>query len=229
MITTIMTPPSPDELGDEWQRVGSPFHQHPSNHRLQPGGREYWTRYAFVRGQVEPGAKVLDVGCNCGQLAKNLTAQLGCEVWGVDLIADFVKTCRTCREAEQLGQFFVADFGALTADELVANDLCGFDVVTALEVIEHPLDLNGFRRNVAHVLRPGGRLIVTTPHGDHPAFGWSYCAHNPHHVMVWTREKLVNFFGMYDIYAELWDPEGGPHIAAAWTVGKERGLSWHNS
>jgi len=227
MIATVMTPPPPNELGNEWKRVGSPFHQHPSNHRLRPGGREYWTRYAFVRGQIQPGSKVLDVGCNCGQLAKNLATELSCEVWGIDLVADFVETCRTCREADQLGQFYVADFGAMTEQDLNEKSLINaFDVVTALEVIEHPLDLHGFRRNVARVLGPNGRLIITTPHGDHPTHGQTYCEQNPHHVMVWTREALLEFFGQYDVYVELWAPDGGPHIAAAWTMREENKVRW---
>lgn len=214
---------SPKELGDQWKDSSSPFCAQAGNHRLAPGGPAYWTRYCFVRGQTPRSAKVLDVGCNCGQLAKNLYADLDCEVWGVDLVADFIESCRTCREADKLGQFFVANFGILTEGDLAAMGMLGtFDAVTALEVIEHPLDLLAFRRNVAHVLKPGGRLIITTPHKDSPKAGQKYLATHVHHVRMWTRASLTSFFGEPDVYAELWSKEHGPHIAAAWTIDLER-------
>jgi len=226
MITSAIKPPPVGELGDEWQREGSAFHQHPSNHRLAPGGREYWTR--------PQTSVVLDVGCNCGQLAKNLRADLDCDVWGIDMVPDFIEICKTSREAQagslDADHFFVADFGAMAPHELRERGRAGtFDVVTALEVIEHPLDLAGFRRNVALALKPRGRLIITTPHADHPLYGRSYFESNPHHVIIWTRESLTAFFGPFDVYAELWDQTGGPHIAAAWTVDEARGMAWATS
>ena len=41
-----------------------------------------------------------------------------------------------------------------------------FDIVTAIEVLEHVEEDEDFLRNVATVLRPGGMFLMTTPNGD---------------------------------------------------------------
>jgi len=177
--------------GDQWQN-GESSSCHPSSHyHLAPGGRDYWTQYAFVKGQTPQGATVLDAGGNCEQVIRNLTDDLGCEAWNVD-----------------------AKFSGLTPTRLAELDMVDrFDVVLALEVIERPLNnMFDFRRNVAWALREGGRLVIMTPHED--------CDVNspddPGHMRIWSRDLLTRFFGAHDVYVELWGG-GGPHIGAAWT------------
>ena len=206
-------PLSSEGPGDQWQDRDSPFCQHPTDHRLVPGGRDYWMRYAFVKGQVPRGATVLDVGCNCGQVIRNLSDDLGCRTWGIDVVADFIESCRERQRAQDISEWLVAEFGGLTPARLAELDMVDrFDAVLALEVIEHPLNMFDFRRNVAWALREGGRLVITTPHQ-----AWGMDSLNyPRIVRVWSRNLLVQFFGMYDVYVELWG-ESGPHIGAAWT------------
>jgi len=78
----------------DWMDADSLWFSDPSNHRLRPGGTEYETRYQWVKQHIEPGSWVLDIGCNCGQLAMNLAAELGCTGYGVDIVPDFVDYCR---------------------------------------------------------------------------------------------------------------------------------------
>lgn len=186
----------------DWQNTGSKWHAHPSNHRLKPGGTEY-ERYLWVRGQIEPGSRVLDVGCNCGQFAVNLTRDIQCAVVGVDIVQDFVDHCR--REKSEFGEFHWFDFSRV---DLAYLDQLGlepdsFDAITALEVIEHPICVRGFVENVFTLLRPGGRLIVTTPHHESTLFGYDYMRSHAHHVRMWSPWRLEQVFGEMVDYTEI--------------------------
>jgi 2-polyprenyl-3-methyl-5-hydroxy-6-metoxy-1,4-benzoquinol methylase len=191
----------PPQKNVDWRNTDSVWHAHPSNHRLMPGGSEY-ERYLFVRDRVEPGSRGLDVGCNCGQLMVNLAQDLGCKMTGVDVVAEFVQNCR--RSKGEFGEYHVMDFsrvGVAKLDELIGRET--MDFVTALEVIEHPVDVRGFLERVLYVLRPGGRLIVTTPHPDSPSGGWRYLREHPHHVRMWTPWRLEQVFGPMEVYQEI--------------------------
>jgi 2-polyprenyl-3-methyl-5-hydroxy-6-metoxy-1,4-benzoquinol methylase len=152
-----------------------------------------------VRSHIPQGARILDVGSNCGQLAINLSQDgWGCDVTGIDVIRDFVDYANE----QGVGTFHCGDFGALSATEV--NQLCRddgrnirrFDVITALEVIEHDLSLRGFLGRAWYVLKPGGKVIVTTPHPD-GITGYALVGKEAAHVRVWTRWRLEMAFGPF--------------------------------
>ena len=102
------------------------------------------------------GIRVLDVGCGGGLLSEAL-ARLGAEVVGIDASAGNVAAARLHAAAEavpvdyRLGEPALA----LKVDER-------FDVVLALEVVEHVSDLNGFLATAAQCVAPGGLLFAST-------------------------------------------------------------------
>jgi len=201
--TRHMAAPRPGSF--DWQSTDSIWDAHPSNHRLQPGGSEYASRYLWVKDQIARGSRVLDVGCNCGQLAINLASDLECKVTGVDVVQSFITHCQTCRERLMIGPFYCLDFSRMLP-EVSANlglTTGAFDVVTALEVIEHPVDVRGFRDNICAALRPGGKLIITTPHPDSTEYGYTYMRRHPHHVRMWSRKRLEMVFGPMAVYHEI--------------------------
>jgi len=164
----------------------------PSNHRLQPGGSEY-ERYLWVRDQIPQGARVLDIGCNCGQLEANLYHdQWGCEVVGLDRYEPFIQNCQTGRKANY-ATWVLGDFTEMS--DLDLEQLGTFDVVTALEVIEHNIgDPDQFLARVWRVLKPGGLFIVTTPHPD-GFLGRAHMADHPRHVRMWNWESMECWAG----------------------------------
>lgn len=193
-------------MADGWYNYRdktSRFYSEPRNHCLRPGGSEY-SRYLWVRDQIAPGARVLDVGCNCGQLAENLTRDLGCKVVGVDVVDDFVNYCDA--EKGQFGYFYCMDFGE--EGIIPARWFEEFDVVTALEVIEHAINVRGFLYNVKEVLKPGGKLIVTTPH-PRGMMGYGQTLEYKAHWRMWTPWRLCQAFGEMAEYAEIRRDECG--------------------
>jgi SAM-dependent methyltransferase len=125
------------------------------------------------------GRRVLDLGCGTGTMLAHLR-RFG-EVQGVDADERAVKFCRS--RGEDRVQL-------LRARTLPFPDHT-FDLVTALDVLEHIEDDQGALREVARVLRPGGTLLATVP-----AYGWMWGAQDEisHHFRRYTAgqlEKLI--------------------------------------
>jgi 2-polyprenyl-6-hydroxyphenyl methylase/3-demethylubiquinone-9 3-methyltransferase len=131
-------------------------------HRLNP------VRLQFLRDAIDAhfgadpqsvkplsGKRALDVGCGAGLLAEPL-ARLGAEVTAVDAAAENIAAAR----AHAQGVGLAIDY---RAGELAEQALGQFDLVTAMEVIEHVTDKALFVTQLARHLAPGGLMVLSTP------------------------------------------------------------------
>lgn len=103
------------------------------------------------------GLRILDVGCGAGLVAESL-ARAGAEVTGLDAAAEALAVAR--RHAEAGGLHIHYRDG--TPEALLAEAPAPFDVVTALEVVEHVTDRAGFCASLARLARPGGLVVLST-------------------------------------------------------------------
>jgi ubiquinone biosynthesis O-methyltransferase len=101
------------------------------------------------------GMSLLDIGCGNGAVAASL-AHRGANVTGIDLSESGIALART---AHPEVRYEVAS----VYDDLHAR-FGSFDRVVALEVIEHLFDPRTFLRRAFDVLKPGGRLVLSTPY-----------------------------------------------------------------
>ena len=102
------------------------------------------------------GLRILDIGCGGGILSEPL-ARLGADVVGADPATENIEAART--HAGESG--LAIDYRATTAEDLaVAGET--FDVVLAMEVVEHVADVSSFVATCAGMVRPGGLLIAAT-------------------------------------------------------------------
>lgn len=137
----------------------------------------YWALVEGLR-QLQPGfdLDILEVGCGLGYLTYALTRAGYRRSVGIDLSAIAVERAR-----ERYGcDYRVADIAVLAADERER-----FDAVILSEVIEHLEDPVWFIGQLQRLLKPGGRIILTTPSrlfGGNPEHVW---ATDPPPVHLW--------------------------------------------
>jgi SAM-dependent methyltransferase len=113
------------------------------------------------RLDVRPGHRLLDAGCGEGRHCFGALAR-GAHVVGLDLDADSLRRAAAplAAEARRRGLH-----GAMLRGDAFALPFpdAAFDRVICAEVMEHVHDYRGAARELARVLRPGGRLAVTIP------------------------------------------------------------------
>jgi 2-polyprenyl-6-hydroxyphenyl methylase/3-demethylubiquinone-9 3-methyltransferase len=140
-------------------------------HRLNP------TRLAWLKGEIaaafgrdprDPaalaGLAVLDIGCGAGILAEPL-ARMRANVTGIDPSAEVIAAA----EAHAAAGGLAIAYRAAAAEALAAEGAV-FDVVTALEVVEHTADVAAFVATAARLVRPGGLLALSTINRTPKAF-----------------------------------------------------------
>lgn len=102
------------------------------------------------------GQRLLDIGCGGGLVSEPM-ARLGAAVVGVDASDKNVNIARA--HADQGG--LSIDYRNAAAEDLAAAGE-RFDVVLALEVIEHVADIDSFVGACAQLVRPGGAVVFST-------------------------------------------------------------------
>ncbi|HVX92037.1 MAG TPA: bifunctional 2-polyprenyl-6-hydroxyphenol methylase/3-demethylubiquinol 3-O-methyltransferase UbiG [Xanthobacteraceae bacterium] len=102
------------------------------------------------------GLRMLDIGCGGGILSEPL-ARLGASMVGADPSESNIEAARL--HAAQSG--LAIDYRATTAEDL-AEAGEQFDVVLAMEVVEHVADLTLFVRLAAGMVKPGGLMVAAT-------------------------------------------------------------------
>jgi 2-polyprenyl-6-hydroxyphenyl methylase/3-demethylubiquinone-9 3-methyltransferase len=103
------------------------------------------------------GLRVLDVGCGAG-LASEALARAGADVTGLDAAAEVLGAARAHAKSSGLA----ISYQEGTPEALLAAGEAPFDAILALEVIEHVSDRAAFCRHLAALLRPGGRVFLST-------------------------------------------------------------------
>lgn len=150
-----------EALGEDWW---DPAGSMRALHRINPL-RLGWIRDLLARrfgpaaadapGPLA-GLAILDIGCGAGLLSEPL-ARLGAMVTGIDPAPGNIAVAR--RHAEETGAELL--YRAASLEEIAAERKL-FDVVLAMEVVEHVRDVRGFVKMACGLVRPGGLFVAST-------------------------------------------------------------------
>jgi 2-polyprenyl-6-hydroxyphenyl methylase / 3-demethylubiquinone-9 3-methyltransferase len=101
------------------------------------------------------GLRILDIGCGAGLLSEPL-ARLGAQVIGVDPSESNIAAAKVHAVRSNL----LIDYRATTVEEM--GHLERFDIVLAMEVVEHVTDVGLFLERCAALMKPSGMMVVST-------------------------------------------------------------------
>jgi 2-polyprenyl-6-hydroxyphenyl methylase/3-demethylubiquinone-9 3-methyltransferase len=146
-----------NELAHRWWDPQGP---QKALHALNPARLGYIAERASLRG-----AQALDVGCGGGLLSEAL-ARAGAAVSALDLAPDLLKIARL----HGLESGVKVDYRRVSVEALAAERPASFDVVTCMEMLEHVPDPGSVLSACATLLKPGGRLFVSTLNRTPAAF-----------------------------------------------------------
>lgn len=166
MTTTSQKSYDKDEI-DRFDRLASQWWD--EDGPMKPLHAMNSTRLSFIRRHIDDiynrhqhgqralkKLSILDIGCGGGILCKPL-ARLGAQVTGIDLSEDLIKVAKIQAEKKDL----TINYQCVNAEDL-AKKKKRFDVVTALEVIEHVPDPADFIKTASDLVKPGGLLFIST-------------------------------------------------------------------
>lgn len=132
-------------------------------HRLNPVRLQYIRDQAARHFGLEDssltplkGLRVLDIGCGGGLVCEPM-ARMGAEVLGIDADNNAIEIARD--HAERAG--LAVTYKATSAESLI-QEKGRFDIVLALEIIEHVNNGDEFVRNCVNLCKPGGIIIFST-------------------------------------------------------------------
>lgn len=194
-------------LAVEWWNPQGPFG---ALHRLNPlrlglirdlAQTAFPDRAATARRPLQ-GLTALDLGCG-GGLASAPLARMGANVTAIDASAEAIGAARAY--ASQVG--LDIDFRCTSAEALVQTGVC-FDLVVALEIVEHVADVAAFLGAASALVRPGGLLALSTI--NRTARARAFAIFGAERILQWAPE------GAHD-YDKLVTPDeiraGAPDIA----------------
>ncbi len=136
----------------------------------------HWGREA-LSGQPLKGLSLLDIGCGGGLLSEPM-ARLGATVTGLDAGARNVAVAALHAGRQDLA----IDYRQGTAEAL-AKGGAQFDIVLALEIVEHVADVDLFLKSCGRLVKPGGLLFLSTL--NRTAKAWALAIAGAEYVLGW--------------------------------------------
>lgn len=169
--------------------------------RLQPNNintNEYWdglystdyydyghddVKFSNLVNHIEDGSKVIEFGCGVGVMLYALSKlKPRCEVFGVDFSKDAIS------QVNKIGLY------GIVADVSKPIKKTGYDYSLSFETLEHLDNPDGLVKNMADVLKKGGKAMLSTPYLDHIP--------SNEHVWEFDYDDVLGMFNKY--FSKVW-------------------------
>lgn len=134
------------------QRWWDPRGEFKPLHALNPVRLQYVDARAALADK-----RVLDVGCGGGLLSEAM-AHAGATVTGIDLAPLTIEVA----ELHALGSGASVRYLRQSAEDHALENAQTYDVITCMEMLEHVPDPNSVLRALASLVKPGGRVFLST-------------------------------------------------------------------
>lgn len=135
-----------DDYGDRW------YHAYDDPIALLRA--ENKTKFPWILERINPASKILDVGCGGGFLSNELALH-GHDVTGVDISEESLNVARSFDKTNN-AKYITADAYRLPFPDN------SFDVLTAMDFLEHVDRPDDIIKEFARVLKPQGRFFFHT-------------------------------------------------------------------
>jgi len=146
--------------------------------------------YSAARAAIDqPDARVLEVGCGQGYFLQSLEP-LGHTAVGLELNDPAIVNKVTRFEVRRQ-----------LLEDVALTEPASFDAVCSFQVLEHVIDPRGFIEACVRVVRPGGKIILSTPNYEHPIHAdcqdpFDMPPHHVNHFTAQTYARIADILGL---------------------------------
>lgn len=147
-------------------------------HKLNPTRIEFIRDEILQQHQTLSKLDILDVGCGGGLVCEPL-CRLGAQVTGVDADSQAISIAQQHAKGQDLNITYKN-----TTSDLIAKEDSKYDVVCALEIIEHVENPEYFLKTCIDCLKPNGLLIISTLNRTPQSFLLGIVA--AEHILRWV-------------------------------------------
>jgi ubiquinone/menaquinone biosynthesis C-methylase UbiE len=164
----------------------------------------------FDRLDIQPGSRILDIGCGSGRHTCGIYQFPGITVVGSDLnVDDLNEAKKRLLFHDQLGKHGGGTWALSAADItcLPFKNNC-FDLVICSEVLEHIPDHHSAVRELVRVLKHGNTLVVSVPRYWPERICWAlsddYAFSNQGHIRIYKHAELIALLQRHGLHSPYW-------------------------
>jgi 2-polyprenyl-6-hydroxyphenyl methylase/3-demethylubiquinone-9 3-methyltransferase len=136
-----------DDLNERWLSA--------SDHPIALLRAENMLRNPWIISHIQTGAAILDIGCGAGLFTNEVAKKKPCKIFGVDQSIGALEIAKAFDETKSVV------YQQANAEKLPFDD-ASFDIICAMDLLEHVENPKMVIAEASRVLKPGGKFFFHT-------------------------------------------------------------------